>query len=314
MAEANLPASFQLGPLSFVVSGRGFGKYRFGLEHPIGRVGVSPSERLPPIRVQPRSEFLHGVGPAATVDVFHQLLSPVVDDLRFSASRVDLYADVTGFPLQLSDHDRFVCRAEARRSYQSAGRCSGFDFGARGSRSLHGRVYDKLLDVLRTGHDWWFEIWDEDFDEDAGITRVELEFPRQVLTDFDLDTPDQVLAATSALWRYGTDMWLTYRTVTSDSNTARWPIDPRWELVQKAALGGTTTELERLTRRARAGSLRRLTPGLIGYLVGFAAQVQTTEITDTLVALDRHMRNDEIVRGVPFTERIERRRLEGRST
>jgi hypothetical protein len=313
LAEAKLPASVHVGPILFAVSPSGFGKYRYGLDHPLGKIGVSPSDHLPPIRVQPRSELIHGVGSQGAVAVFSDLLSPIVRDLRLSVSRLDLYADVTGFPLEHSHLERFVCRADARRCYETAGRCSGFDFGTRGARRMHGRIYDKLLDVERTGHDWWFEIWGENLSEHAGVTRVELEFPRQVLTDFDLDTPDQVLTAISALWRYGTSDWLSYRIPSVDSNRSRWALDPVWELVQHAPLTGTAVDLQRITARARAGSLRRLTPGLIGYLVGFAAQVHTAGITDTLAALDGHIRNDEIVRGLSFAERVERRRLEGRA-
>lgn len=313
-----LPATMDLGPLPFTVSGRAFGKYRYCLENPIGRVGLSPSEHLPALRVQPRSKFLHGVGPTRAVAVFADLLAPICHDLRFSVSRVDLYADVTNFPLTMADRERFVCRADSRRSYERAGQCTGFDFGARGRGSLHGRVYDKLTDVARTGHDWWVEIWNDrpgrPFDASRGVIRIELEFPRKVLTDFDLDTPEQVLAGRSSLWKYGTADWLTLRIPTADSNRSRWPLDPLWPLVQTAPLGGTVIGLERLTARARSGSLRRLTPGLVGYLAGFAALVEANAIGDTVEALEEHVRNDEIVRGVSFAERIERRRLDGGRT
>lgn len=83
---------------------------------------------------------------------------------------------------------------------------------------------------------------------------------------------------------------------------------PEWEIVQHAGLQEPEVSLKRLQQRGKAGSLRRLTPGLVGYLVGFAALVGTSDIDDTLAALDGHVRNDEIVRRRRFTDRVVERR------
>jgi len=61
-----------------------------------------------------------------------------------------------------------------------------------------------------------------------------------------------------------------------------------------------------------SGSLRRLTPGLVGYLVGFAALSGTTGVDDTLESLERHVQEDEVRPGLSFSERIRRRHLQGR--
>jgi hypothetical protein len=50
----------------------------------------------------------------------------------------------------------------------------------------------------------------------------------------------------------------------------------------------------------------------VGYLVGFAALVGTSDIDDTLAALDSHVRNDEIVRRRSFAERVVERRADGK--
>jgi hypothetical protein len=43
------------------------------------------------------------------------------------------------------------------------------------------------------------------------VHRLEFEFGREALVEFDLNTPDQVLAAAGDLWAYATGDWLTYR-------------------------------------------------------------------------------------------------------
>lgn len=308
LAQAKLPATLQMGPLPFAVAPHGWGRYRYCMEHPIGQVGMTTSRHLPAVRVQPRSEFLHAVGPEKAVATFAELLAQHCVAVQFSVSRVDLYTDVTGLPLLPKLQEGFLCRADARRTYETGGRCSGFDFGTRSGATIFARVYEKLLDIERTGHDWWFEIWGDRFQEGSSVTRIEFEIGRMALSQFGLDSPAQVMAGAGGLWRYCTEDWLTYRRHTADSNRTRWPLAPEWEIVQHAGLQEPEVSLTRLQQRGKAGSLRRLTPGLVGYLVGFAALVGTSDIDDTLAALDGHVRNDEIVRRRRFTDRVVERR------
>jgi hypothetical protein len=52
-------------------------------------------------------------------------------------------------------------------------------------------------------------------------------------------------------------------------------------------------------------------PGLVGYLVSFAALSGTFTVADTLEALTAHLADDEIARRTTFAERVLRRRAEG---
>jgi len=70
------------------------------------------------------------------------------------------------------------------------------------------------------------------------------------------------------------------------------------------------TELTWIRRRKRASSFRRLMPGLVGYLVSFAALSGTFTVADTLEALTSHLADDEIARRMTFAERVHRRRAE----
>jgi hypothetical protein len=309
--ELNLTAPVDVGPLTFSIAPHGWGMYRYCLDHPLGRVGATPSAHLPAIRVQPRSEFIHAVGPTQAVTTFENLLPPLCSELSFGASRIDIYVDVEGFPLRADDRERYVCRADARRTYEQSERCSGFDFGSRRAGTLTGRIYDKTLDITGKGSDWWFDVWGDRHTPGVDVTRVEIEFGRKALTEFHLDSPAQVIPAVGGLWAYATDQWLTHRIPTSDSNRSRWPLSPQWQVVQNATLRHDNVELERLQARGRAGSLRKLTPGLVGYLAGFAALVGTEDIPGTVEALARHISDDEIARRTTFAERVRRRRIDG---
>lgn len=50
-----MPIPVELGGESYAMSPRGWGHYRYCLDHPDGRVGFSSSEHLPAMRIQPRS-------------------------------------------------------------------------------------------------------------------------------------------------------------------------------------------------------------------------------------------------------------------
>jgi hypothetical protein len=143
------------------------------------------------------------------------------------------------------------------------------------------------------------------------VIRVELEWNREGLAQFGLSGVDETLGAVGDLWHYGTGEWLTHRSPTSDGNRARWPVSQQWACVQHAKLAHPSIGAERVSSQQRAGSLRPLTPALVGYVVAFAALSGTTGIDDTATALARFLRRDEITRGVAFVDRVRHRLLEG---
>jgi hypothetical protein len=250
------------------------------------------------------------VGPAAAVAGFERLLADDCAGLSFTVNRLDLFSDWQGWALDRIHRDRFACKAGAVRTFEDGGSFTGFEFGSRTTKTLSARLYDKTAEVARSGADWWPAIWGERYRPGVPVHRVEFEVGRQGLAEFGLDSPAQVLAGAGDLWRYATHDWLTYRLPATGANRSRRPLAPEWLSIQRASLCGSPIGLERITAGRRAGSIRRLFPGLAGYLATFAAVVGTAGIDDTLVALDGQLREDELGRHVPFPERIRRRREE----
>lgn len=313
LAEAeSLPVPFELGGECFGVTPRAWGHYRYCLEHPHGRVGFSTSKHLPAIRIQPRSAYLHTVGPAEAVARFARTLSTACDDVTLNVSRLDLYADFDGWDLGTEDRSRFRCRASSVRTYEVGGRLTGFEFGRRSSKTITARVYDKTADVARTGAAWWFDLWQQAAPLSGPVRRVEFELNRACLTQFGVWSPDKALAAVGDIWRYCTTEWLTHRSPTADTNVARWPTSAEWTSVQQARLAQRTIGAERIKGQLRCRSLRTLMPGLTGYVVSFAALSGTTGIDDTMAALGHRLNLEEMATGVSVSERIRRRKLEDR--
>ncbi len=163
---------FDVGGVELGLQSFGWQKYAYRLEHPNALIGVTPSESLPVVRVQPRAQFLHGVGPEQAVAWAEGVLSPIVENLGFKTSRIDLFADVQGWEVEASVRDRFVTRATAVDMHEREGRFTGFEFGRRSGGSMVGRIYDKTADVKAKGSDWWVDIWGDSQRTDEAVWRV----------------------------------------------------------------------------------------------------------------------------------------------
>ena len=298
--EVKRAAPCQIGQVFFGIAPHGWGKYRFCLDHPMARIGFTTSRYLPTVRIQPRAEYLHAIGPRAVVDLLQEVLGPDVGELHFGVSRVDLFADWQGWSLGADDAHRFVCRADARRTYEVGGSLTGFEFGTRKTKTLSARLYDKTAEVAAKGAGWWLEVWGDRYAPDRPVHRIEFEVGRQGLTEFDLDTPAQVLDAAGDLWSYATTEWLTFRSPTSDRTRSRWPISSEWQQVQQANLSHRGVPIERLRSARRTTSIAKLLPGLTGYLASFGALVGTVGIDDTVGAVGHHLHNYEVISRTPL--------------
>jgi hypothetical protein len=254
---------------------------------------------------------LHSVGPAETVRHFEQVLRPFVDGLVLSVSRIDLFVDMEGLDLSRDDRRGFLCRGDESTTYELGQAVTGFTFGSRRTHRITARLYDKTAEMAVKGNDWWELVWGERHHEGNTVWRVEFEIARAALAELELNRPDAVLAAAPSLWSYCTGEWLTLRVPAADSNRSRWPLDSRWEAVQSASLSHGATKLSWIRRHKRASSLRRLMPGLVGYLVAFAVLAGTADLPSTLEALTVSVANDESARRMTFAERVRRRRAEG---
>ena len=83
---------------------------------------------------------------------------------------------------------------------------------------------------------------------------------------------------------------------------------PEWRQVQMASFAENAVGLERAREGSRRGSIRRLLPGLNGYLSSFGALVATLGAGETLAALPPYLRDYEVMSGVTFAERLAAKR------
>jgi hypothetical protein len=302
------PVLLGLGDLSFVVKPRSLGRYRYWLQHEFGQIGVSDKTDLPPLRMQPKAEYLHAVGPAAAVSTFRDVAHSFTRELRLSASRVDVFADLQGWNLHADDRHCFVTRATRRNTHEQSEQLTGFEFGRRTSKTVMARLYDKTLDVKQKGADWWPAVWGSAYDVSRPVLRVEFEFGRIGLKQFGVDTAADALAHAPSLWQQATGEWLSHRTPTSDSTRSRWPLSAEWQQVQGVSFAQEATGLERIREGRNRGSLRKLMPGLVGYLTSAGAHLGATDLETALALLPGPVRDYGLASRTTFEDRLRDKR------
>lgn len=304
--EAGEAVPFVLGGVEFGLEPRSFGRYAYRLAHSFGLIGFTASEHLPAVRVQPRAELLHGLGPEATVEQFRALIEPVAV-VRWTVARSDLFADVQGWWPRAEDRHRFVCRARSLTTHEQDAGLTGLQFGRRTGGGLSARVYEKSGEAHSKGAEWWFERWGEAYRPGEPVCRVELEFGRTALRQCGVDTPENLFRERAGLWGYGTE-WLSYRTPSGDRTRSRWPVAPEWEAIRRVSLRDRPLTVERTSRAAGAASEQRIVAGMCGFVSSFAALRSVTTIEEALTLADPVLRDWEQETGIPFSARVARKR------
>lgn len=300
LAEARRAAQTAEEPVDFDLGGSGtlfrvapgaYGKYQYRLEHPYGIVGITESSSLPALRIQPRADFLHAVGPEIAANWFMLEVSDGfggLDAVAWDVARLDLFCDVQGWDVSLADPEGFVCRASATAGFREHGNLTGLTFGKRGGR-MHARIYDKTLEASgKASLGIWQDRWGQSgaYRADASVWRVEFELDRSMVRQLVPGTPDDVLAGRGGIWGYVADKWLTYRQAGEDSNRSRWPIAKEWRVVQRASMRGEALGLERVQDRVLTHRLSTLAVPLRGYATSVGALMDSPTLSDAIRACE----------------------------
>jgi hypothetical protein len=304
------PVDAELGGYPVRVLGSGWGKYRYCVQHELGRIGITPSTKLPAVRLQPTSIALHALGPDTTVLWFRNVLDAAGIEATVQVSRLDLHADWQHLWIDAEERSNFVSYANRRALYEVDEELSGLNVGTRGG-AVYARIYDKTRELESKGDDFWLDIWGTAHDPNERVLRVEFEFVRDGLREFAIDTPEDAFEQLGPLWAYATGSWLSLRAPTADDTRSRWPVDPRWIAVQRATLAGNALPAARVRAGEAAGSLRKLMPQLVGCLTGAAVPLGTHDVYDTFDALLPYIAAFGQQTGQTFADRVaeKRRRL-----
>ena len=300
-------AEILIGGALFRVQSYSWGRYPYRLVHDYGLVGVTDSEKLPAVKIQPRASFLHGVGAKSAIGWFREALESEVGPLLLTCSRIDLHSDWQGWQLGGDDRSRFVCKATSRVLYEDGGVFTGFLFGKRKTGTIAARIYDKTEEIQKTGNAYWEEMWGAKYDRDRPVLRVEFEIGRQGLSEFGLRSPDDAIEAAGGLWVAATE-WLSYRTPGEDGTRSRWAVAPEWEAIRRASVAEDPCGLIRIYEGLQRGKFEKIVPNLTGYLVSYAALFGFDSVDEACEALVEVVTGFCLSRDLSFEKRVLARR------
>jgi hypothetical protein len=274
LEEELQPVEFPVTAQAFLVKPHGLRGYAYWLTSPDFELILGKSEKFPPVLVQLHSAYMHSVGIDRALDLMEALLKYeiFIGDYRLNVSRIDVYADFQGWEAQLADLDRFVSFSRHRRGFQAnqqvymtGARLTGFMFG---KGDLAARIYDKTVEIQRHGVSWLPDLWGTD-GVDRSVWRLEFQFRRAVLAEFNLTDVDETVGSVQDLWRYATERWMSLRVPSNHSVHRRWPVDPVWEQIRRVRVIPSMTGVVR--KRVQQASELRLLQGLQGYATSLAA-------------------------------------------
>ena len=304
---ADLPVDATLGGCPVKVLPRAWGKYQYCAVHELARIGFTPSTSLPVVRFQPTAVALHSLGPQGTVLWARNFLDACGIDASLHVARLDVHSDWQGIDIKANERVNVVTYSDKRALYEVGDELSGLTFGKRGG-SLMCRIYDKTRESKDKGHDWWPDVWGSAYDPELKVMRVEFEFSREGLREFEVDTPEDAFDRMSSLWAYATCSWLSLRVPTDDETRSRWPVDPRWVAIQGSSLRGGCAPADRIRAGQHRGELRQLRKLATGVLSSMAIPLRTHDIGDTLTATERELLLYEQLSQRTFSDRIDEKR------
>jgi hypothetical protein len=309
-AEARVGArvTVAVGDADFEISHMGLGRWPFRLDHNRGVVAIGTGQALPAVHVEPYASFIHSDGIVPALNWFRERIESLLGEVKWTATRADLFADTHGLGLVDTDRELFSCRSRKVATYHEGERMTGFAFGQGGK--LSARIYDKTAEIeLKGSGAWWPLVWGEQFDNSLAVTRVEFQLLQPALKQFDAVDPQKLFESAAGIWAHLTESWLTLRKAGDDTNRSRWPVDSRWTQVSKAPLRHDAVAASRMTKVEHARKIESLLPGLRGSLTQFGALLGVSELCDVTHRLERHLRRQDGIRGTTFEDEVRSKAL-----
>ena len=237
------------------------------------------------------SELLTRVGVDKAVVELNGVVSGLGPRLNALVSRVDLCVDfLTDHHLaSIADSD-WVSRARSVHRWSVNRQFSGFSVGQGGSILF--RLYDKTLEIGRSGKGWMYDVWSESgWLGELPVWRAEFQLRRQALRELGVETVADLDKRMHGLWDYCSTKWLRLADPSAhDQTSSRWATHPVWSALQSARFGEPFPCVVRRVTKARLPTNEYLFCNGLGAITSFMAKEGIRDVDVALALYARHAR------------------------
>ncbi|OIQ95297.1 replication initiation factor [mine drainage metagenome] len=308
-------AQLQVNDHIFEVKDKGTGMFPFIIEDNCFRIQLSRqrAKSMPMAYVKISSEYLTHKSVKEVVDDLSAVLY-VLGDVQSQpkVSRIDLFVDFASNENMESWHrDAWVTRSEKINQYAVKGEFSGWSIGM--GSTMAARLYNKTLEILTSKKQYLEPLWKQaGWDGIKPIWRLEFEFKRDILVQFDVQAFNTALANLNGLWNYATTEWLKL-TIPSegDTNRSRWAIHPLWAYLASIDFETSGGVLSREFTAQRVPSDSRIFDYGFSAISSFMAREGITDLFDGVEAYYRglcnHLNNRAANGGASFEGFVDER-------
>lgn len=277
---AQYPASGHL----FKVHDRGSFPFEFILSDNWYRVAIAGlgARSVALAHAKLASQALTLEGPQAVVEDLDRIVAGLgAAPSSPSVSRVDLCVDfTTDAPLDAIVDADWVTRARDLHHHTVMRRFSGWSIGGKGD--LSARLYDKTLEIRSSRKEFFEPLWRSlGWDGESRVWRLEFQFRRDVLREFQIVTFADLLVRLGGLWQYASCDWLRLAIPgVGDKTASRWPTSPVWMALQSAPWGTVEPVERRPVTKGRPPSDRSLFVNGLAALTSFMAREGIAEASE----------------------------------
>ena len=237
-------AVIELGDHKFEVKPKGNGMFAYVIADGWFYIKVSgaDAERMPLCHVQISSELLTRSGVEEPLKALRAIVRLLGVYSAIRVSRVDLCCDfTTNLDLSQFSAGYWVKRVRHFDYHMDGETFTGFTFGRR--KTVRANLYHKSLEIKESGKEymrdiWWLAGWDRE----STVWRLEFQFYRKILSDFDIHSPHELLEKLNSLWTYATHQWLRLTVPSSDKTKSRWKDHFLWKILKSASFGQSLAE------------------------------------------------------------------------
>lgn len=266
------------------------------------RVQVTGSTHLPTLYVQLRSAHIHDVGIAeaydASVSVAEAIVGHAID--RANASRVDMYADFSGWVIERDDLAGIVTNAKiATHGHAGTAELQTIMVG---KTPMAVRVYRKDEEVKERGGFaplFWGGY-------DGPVVRVEAQASTAKLRELGMVSVADALLCHGDLWAWATSEFVEFRQP-GRGDREDWAVRDEWRAVQQVGLEAFP-RCGLVPYRVVQGDRSKIVPQLLGYLSTYAAHENLVEPADVLRRLLRQYPDLSVSSHRRFADEVVRKR------